>query len=362
MILFWFKMSITPTEGSLSRAMSELSIAANSDFEELSAEKTLETVNKVVVTDARIQGIFGSRDIQGKMRSCRAFLSGNFIGQEVQEISGGRHSKVIEISSPARLLAAKIPKDLKGAEYIRQEIKILEHLNAKEKEKGQEHFIQLSAVIMTTDTQVPVMLIPLYVKNLGKHIMSTQNGLSLAEIGKLIRQMFEALAFLKEERIVHRDIKIENILQSEDGTFKLADFGFAKRLGNLEEGMEGRLLGTAMYFSPELLQVGPYEIAPYSFASDMWAMACTLFSSFSRQPLFGIKPTDEGWVRELKLQQQKLKSPTPNGLKARMVRICSKKEIPEGNSAEFEILLTKMLILDPMERLTSEQGLETFSS
>ncbi len=363
-------MSISPTgDKTLSRAVSDMSLAASSGSEELTRERTLDVVERITFTDAKIRGEFGLGNIEGKMRSYRDDLSvENFMGREVRALQEGRCSKVIEISSQVGRLVAKIPTDGKGVGYIRQEIKILEDLNAKEKEKGREHFIQLVGVIMTKMdlffANAPVMLIPLCKGNLFDHIKDVPGGLCLEETLKITKQMLEALAFLKEEGIVHRDIKLTNILVSEDGTVKLADFGFAMRLSDRDE-RRGWLLGTAMYQSPELLQSArSFEIVPYSSASDIWAMGSTLFTTFSRQSLFQeIDPRREGWVKALELQQKDLETSTRHGLKDRMTRVYLRK--PVEASAElnrFEEVLTRMLALNPLARLTPEEGLEILSS
>ena len=363
-------MSISPAgDKTLSRAVSDMLLAASSGSEEITRERTLEVVERITFTDAKIRGEFGSGNIEGKMRSYRDDLSAeNFMGREVRSLQEGRFSKVIEISSQVGQFVAKIPTDGKGVGYIRQEIKILEDLNAKEKEKGRDHFIQLVGVITAKIdlffANASVMLIPLCKGNLFDHIKVVPGGLCLEETLKITRQMLEALAFLKEEGIIHRDIKLTNILVSEDGTVKLADFGFAMRSIDRDE-RRGCLLGTAMYQSPELLQSArSFEIVPYSSASDIWAMGSTLFTTFSRQSLFQeVDPRLEGWVKGLELQQKDLESSTSYSLKARMTRVYLKKPLEASSELNrFEEVLTRMLNLNPLERLTPEEGLEILSS
>src|SRR5262249_19358674 len=72
---------------------------------------------------------------------------------------------------------------------------------------------------------------------------------------------------------IHRDVKLENILLTEDGGVKLADLGLLKRLGN-EKGMTrtGVLLGTAQYMPPEYVKNGVYDER-----SDVYAAGLALY-------------------------------------------------------------------------------------
>ena len=72
---------------------------------------------------------------------------------------------------------------------------------------------------------------------------------------KIIRQVLEALEDLHERRIVHRDIKVENILMSdlsESARVRIADFGSSIKLGSAEEKTSFRI-GTPGYIAPEII-------------------------------------------------------------------------------------------------------------
>src|SRR4029079_9782470 len=89
-------------------------------------------------------------------------------------------------------------------------------------------------------------------------------GLPLADALALARQIADALDAAHERGIVHRDLKPANIVITDDGTVKVLDFGLAKAGGAGEADrdlthsptvigptVEGVLLGTAPYMSPE---------------------------------------------------------------------------------------------------------------
>lgn len=68
----------------------------------------------------------------------------------------------------------------------------------------------------------------------------------------------EALVFLHDKKIIHRDIKSDNLLFRRNGDIKLGDFGTAKTLTEEESKVNG-ISGTVCYMSPELLSEEPYD-------------------------------------------------------------------------------------------------------
>jgi serine/threonine protein kinase len=74
--------------------------------------------------------------------------------------------------------------------------------------------------------------------------------------------------------VVHRDLKTENIMVTEDFKIKIADFGFAAhKQGNLGRGLLYTSLGTPSYAAPELHLKSPY----YGVCNDIFALGVTLF-------------------------------------------------------------------------------------
>uniref|UniRef100_A0A3Q3FJR7 Ribosomal protein S6 kinase related b n=2 Tax=Labrus bergylta TaxID=56723 RepID=A0A3Q3FJR7_9LABR len=80
-----------------------------------------------------------------------------------------------------------------------------------------------------------------------------------------------ALGFLHDFGIIHRDVKMENILLTDNGHLRLADFGLSRRLER--GGRAFTICGTIQYMAPEVLSGGPYN-----HAADWWSLGILLFS------------------------------------------------------------------------------------
>lgn len=104
------------------------------------------------------------------------------------------------------------------------------------------------------------------------------------------RRLADALAAAHDHGVIHRDLKPENVMRTHDGGVKILDFGLAKRL-KIESRrqdvlsahtVDGAILGTPAYMSPEQLRG-----EPASAASDIFALGILLAEISSRRHPFG---------------------------------------------------------------------------
>ena len=99
--------------------------------------------------------------------------------------------------------------------------------------------------------------------------------------------MVLALLYLHERRILHRDLKTQNIFLK-NGKIRLGDFGIAKVLDSTRD-FANTCIGTPYYMSPEL-----FKNKPYGYKSDVWALGCCLYElcnlrhAFDAQSLNGL--------------------------------------------------------------------------
>ena len=106
-----------------------------------------------------------------------------------------------------------------------------------------------------------------------------QPGLPVDQAVEYIRQTCEALQYVHDQQIVHRDIKPQNLILSESG-ITVVDFGIARLLDDAESGTIG--IGTPRFMAPEVLAGG--SISP---RTDVFGVAATLWTLIAgRTPVY----------------------------------------------------------------------------
>ena len=103
--------------------------------------------------------------------------------------------------------------------------------------------------------------------------------MSEPEIAYVCRPILEALEFLHQFNVIHRDIKSENILLSKTGDIKLADFGFSTRLSDDNPKAQGQVVGTPYWMAPEIVRGQPYGIEV-----DVWSLGIAAIEMADAEP------------------------------------------------------------------------------
>ncbi|XP_073490417.1 striated muscle preferentially expressed protein kinase isoform X2 [Aquarana catesbeiana] len=108
------------------------------------------------------------------------------------------------------------------------------------------------------------------------------------DVANYLLQIFQGLEYLHEQKILHLDIKPENIMVSYMNTIKIIDFGSAQIFSPLVLRQLGKRVGTLEYMSPEMLKGEP--IGP---AADIWGLGVLTYVMLSgRSPFFELDPME----------------------------------------------------------------------
>lgn len=89
-------------------------------------------------------------------------------------------------------------------------------------------------------------------------ILEDDQSLPEATVQSIAKQLVRALHYLHTNRVIHRDMKPQNILIGANGIVKLCDFGFARAMSSNTMVLTS-IKGTPLYMAPELVQEQPYN-------------------------------------------------------------------------------------------------------
>ncbi|MFD0147917.1 serine/threonine-protein kinase [Streptomyces sp. NPDC055721] len=110
--------------------------------------------------------------------------------------------------------------------------------------------------------------------------VESEGPLSGAELRRLAVGLVEALREMHQVRVIHRDLKPDNVLLTEDGP-RVIDFGISRAADHQTLTVTGRILGTPPFMSPEQLSA-PHRVTP---ASDVFSLGAVLvYATTSRGP------------------------------------------------------------------------------
>lgn len=236
-----------------------------------------------------------------------------------------------------------------------REIKLLSSLSHKNVVKLQEVMVEMNECFMVFE----------YLSHDLTGLLNHPNyTLEPAHKKHLAQQLFEGLDYLHTRGVLHRDIKAANILVSNEGVLKLADFGLARFYAKHRRLDYTNRVITIWYRSPELL-MGETQYGP---AVDIWSAACVLMEIFTKRAIF---PGDGGEINQLQKIHAVLGTPSRTdwpGLvdmpwfvllrpRYRKPNVFEEKYKELLTPAAFD-LLTSMFRYDPAKRPTAAEVLQ----
>ncbi|NXN25889.1 CDK3 kinase, partial [Nycticryphes semicollaris] len=197
-------------------------------------------------------------------------------------------------------------------------------------------------------------------QDLKKYMDSPKTGeLPLSLVKNYLFQLLQGVSFCHSHRVIHRDLKPQNLLINEAGAIKLADFGLARAFGVPLRTYTHEVV-TLWYRAPEILLGCKY----YSTAVDIWSVGCIFAEMVTRKPLFPGDseidqlfqifrtlgtPTEVTWPGVTQLPDYKRDFP-------RWARKEMKEIIPNLDR-DGRDLLAQLLLYDPSRRISAKAAL-----
>lgn len=236
---------------------------------------------------------------------------------------------------------------------------------------GMNHpnIVNVQEVVMA-DSLENIFVVMEYVEHELKDLMDhTKYTFSTSEIKSLMKQLLQAIEYLHNHNIMHRDLKTSNLLYSNKGLLKVCDFGLARKFLGSKRSYTPVVV-TLWYRAPEVL-LGCDQYTP---AIDMWSVGCIFAELVLKEPLLKAQseieqidvifrtlgnPTSTTWPGWKELRYARNLQPK-NYFGSKLPEIFLKNSfIGEACLSENGLdLLAKMLYYDPSKRITATEALK----
>ncbi|XP_059477557.1 cyclin-dependent kinase 10 [Neocloeon triangulifer] len=236
-----------------------------------------------------------------------------------------------------------------------REISVLKHCK-------HENIVELKEVLVGRSLESIFLSMEYCEQDLASLLDNMSSAFSESQVKCIMLQVLRGMEYLHGNYIIHRDLKVSNLLMTDKGIVKIADFGLARFFGLPWKPMTPTVV-TLWYRAPELLLQSPVQTT----AVDMWAAGCILGELLSHKPLLPGKTE----IQQLDMIIEMLGTPSDNiwpeysSLPA--VQSFTFKHQPYNNlkqkfstlSAAGLRLLNFLFMYDPMKRATAEECLQS---
>lgn len=278
--------------------------------------------------------------------------SNYFLQETLGEGTYGKVFKAIEKHSgrPVALKRTKLEMQHEGISVITLReicfLKTLRHPN----------IVNLISVVLS-DKHIDLVF-ELLCGDLQRYSEEYASGIPESIIKKFLSQLLIGIHFCHSNRVIHRDLKPQNLLIDQNLNLKIADFGLA-RCFQIPFKPYTQCVQTLWYRAPEVLLGG----VTYTTAIDVWSIGCIFAEMLTNFPLFtGASekdvlysifgklgtPNEESWP-DVGLIENFKDFPIWQGVNL--------KDLLPGVSLEGVELLSRMIVLDPKKRISAYEAL-----
>ncbi|PWO01232.1 Pkinase-domain-containing protein [Tilletiopsis washingtonensis] len=228
-----------------------------------------------------------------------------------------------KVGTPDGQLNINGPKDPAKMSKVEREIQVL-------KDVRHPNIVRLYEVI-ESDRYIGIVLEYASGGELFDHILA-HKYLKERDACRLFAQLISGVSYLHQKKIVHRDLKLENLLLDRNRNVIITDFGFANNFEDKRDDLMATSCGSPCYAAPELVvQDGLYA----GSAVDVWSCGVILYAMLAGYLPFDDDPANPDGDNINLLYKYIMATPL---------------SFPEYISAEPRDLLSKMLVPDPLRR------------
>jgi serine/threonine protein kinase len=249
-------------------------------------------------------------------------------------IAGGHHGKVfqtIDVRDQKKYAIKRVEKKLLEKDEIggfNVEREMLQLLH------GLPFISQLHETFQTTNNICFVS--SLNVMDLYTYINQEKYTLTDDQMVYYARELIAGIGYIHSKNIVHRDLKLENVMFGSDGHIVIIDFDMAFRV---EEGTrEVKNIGTLEYLSPEMANGDVY-----TYSIDYWALGVILYEFVYKRPPFKCSRKSSRSMKQ-KLKHEIIRLPKTSPLDVLILGLLEKKvsnRLGYRNARLFDINLLK---------------------
>nr|CAH7763638.1 unnamed protein product [Callosobruchus chinensis] len=158
-------------------------------------------------------------------------------------------------------------KELKG---FRRECEIQKNL----------HHPNIIQMLDSFETDNEIVVITEFASKELTALLAKSGYLPEDKVQAIVWDLVSALFYLHSNRVLHRDLKPQNILIDTKNRAKLCDFGFARNMSTGTHVLTS-IKGTPLYMAPELIDEQPYD-----YNADLWSLGCIIYELLMGTPPF----------------------------------------------------------------------------
>ncbi|CAM9316191.1 unnamed protein product [Chrysoparadoxa australica] len=198
-------------------------------------------------------------------------------------------------------------------------------------------------------------------QDLKKYLDVCEGGLEISIMKSFLYQLLRGVAYCHHHRVLHRDLKPQNLLINREGELKLADFGLARAFGIPVRSYTHEVV-TLWYRAPDVL-MGSRK---YSTPVDIWSIGCIFAEMANGGPLFtGTSEKDQ--LERIYRQLGTPSEATYPGLRELPDYDPNAPQFPSPESVRHLVpsldplgvdLISQMLVYDPQKRIGAKGAME----